>query len=221
MIAKDQPFIRAFQDGADIHTRTASEVWGVEEKNVTSEQRRAAKAINFGILYGMGPRSLARSTDMSFEEARGFIDRYFEIHHAIRDYLDGTKMLAREQGYVETLFGRRRYLPEIQGNVPMLVAMAERMAINMPVQGTAADIMKMAMVAVHGWLQHSEWPAKMLLQVHDELVIECAKETIDAVAKGVKDLMEGVATFDVPLVVDVEVGDNWGEMKHWGGGHEK
>jgi len=215
IIAKDKPFIDAFRDGADIHTRTASEVWEIAEKDVTSEQRRAAKAINFGILYGMGPRSLAKSTGMGMDEAKGFIDRYFQIHHAIRTYLDETKAKAHADGYVETLFGRRRYFPEIGTGVQMLVAMAERMAINMPVQGTAADLMKLAMLAVDGWLKTSKWPAKMLLQVHDELVIECDEMAVDAVAKGVKEMMEGVASFDVPLVVDVEVGKNWGEMEAW------
>lgn len=213
VIAKDKPFISAFQESADIHTRTASEVWSVAEADVTNEQRRAAKAINFGILYGMGPRSLSRSTGLSMEEAKQFIDRYFEIHHAIREYLDQTKLKAHTDGYVETLFGRRRYLPEIQSGVPMLIAAAERMAINMPVQGTAADIMKMAMLRVDGWLSKSQWPAKMLLQVHDELVLECEKDAVEAVAKGVKEMMESVASFDVPLVVDVEVGKNWGEME--------
>jgi len=215
VIAKDQPFIDAFRDGADIHTRTAAEVWEIKEADVTSEQRRAAKAINFGILYGMGPRSLARSTGMGIDEAKGFIDRYFQIHHAIRTYLDETKLKAHTDGYVETLFGRRRYFPEINTGVQMLVAMAERMAINMPVQGTAADLMKMAMLAVDGWLKTSKWPAKMLLQVHDELVIECDEMAVDAVAKGLKEMMEGVASFDVPLVVEVEVGRNWGEMEKW------
>lgn len=213
VIAKDKPFISAFQEGADIHTRTAAEVWGVDEDQVTKEQRRAAKAINFGILYGMGPRSLSRSTGLSMEEAKHFIERYFEIHHVIRDYLDATKLKVHTDGYVETLFGRRRYLPEIQSGVPMLIAAAERMAINMPVQGTAADIMKMAMLRVDGWLSKSQWPAKMLLQVHDELVLECEKDAVEAVAKGVKEMMESVASFDVPLVVDVEVGKNWGEME--------
>ncbi|OGL94703.1 DNA polymerase I [Candidatus Uhrbacteria bacterium RIFOXYB12_FULL_58_10] len=215
VIAKDKPFIDAFREGADIHVRTASEVWGVPEAQVTPEQRHAAKAINFGVMYGMGPRSLARSTGMKLEEAKEFIDRYFQIHHAVRDYLDATKAMAHTEGYVKTAFGRRRYLPEIQGNVPMLVAMAERMAINMPVQGTAADLMKLAMIAVDGWLTASKWPAKMLLQVHDELVIECDEKALDAVARGVKEMMEGVASFDVPLAVEVEVGKNWGEMNVW------
>ena len=213
VIARDKPFITAFQEGADIHTRTAAEVWGVAEDQVTKDQRRAAKAINFGILYGMGPRSLSRSTGLTMEEAKQFIGRYFEIHHAIRDYLDETKLKAHTDGYVETLFGRRRYLPEIQSGVPLLVASAERMAINMPVQGTAADIMKMAMLRVDGWLSKSQWPAKMLLQVHDELVLECDKDAVEVVAKGVKEMMESVASFEVQLMVEVESGKNWGEME--------
>ncbi|MBI4591920.1 DNA polymerase I [Candidatus Uhrbacteria bacterium] len=213
VIAKDKPFIQAFQEGADIHTRTAAEVWDVAEEKVTKEQRRAAKAINFGILYGMGPRSLSRSTGLSMEEAKHFIDRYFEIHHAIRDYLDETKLKAHTDGYVETMFGRRRSLPEIQSGVPMLVASAERMAINMPVQGTAADIMKMAMLRVDEWLTKVDWPAKILLQVHDELVLEVDKAAVEPVMAGVKEMMESVASFEVPLLVEVESGKNWGEMK--------
>lgn len=213
VIAKDQPFIDAFQSGADIHTRTAAEVWEVEESQVTKEQRRAAKAINFGILYGMGPRSLSRSTGLSMNEAKMFIDRYFEIHHAIRQYLDETKIKAHEDGFVETLFGRRRYFPEINSGVQMLVAQAERMAINMPIQGTAADLMKKAMLSIHGWLRQTQLPAAMLLQVHDELVFEVELSDVETLVRGVRDLMEGVAAFDVPLVVDVEVGKNWGEMK--------
>ncbi len=217
VIAKDEPFIKAFKDGVDIHTRTASEVWEVPEENVTGEQRRAAKAINFGILYGMGPRSLARSTGMSFGDAQQFIERYFQIHHAIRTYLDETKVLAHTQGHVSSLFGRRRTFPEINSGVPMLVATAERMAINMPIQGTAADLMKMAMISVDGWLSHSGWPADLLLQVHDELVIECEKDAVGVVARGVKQMMESVAELDVPLAVNVEVGDRWGEMEEWKG----
>ncbi|MBI5369926.1 DNA polymerase I [Candidatus Uhrbacteria bacterium] len=213
VIAKDRPFIDAFRDGADIHTRTAAEVFEITEEAVTKEQRRAAKAINFGILYGMGPRSLSRSTNLSLSQAKEFIERYFEIHFAIKNYLDETKTKAHVDGYVETLFGRRRSFPEIQSGVPMLVAQAERMAINMPIQGTAADIMKKAMLSVDGWLSQSGLPAAILLQVHDELVLEVEKEAVEAVGHGVKEMMEGVASFEVPLIVDVEVGTNWGEMK--------
>ncbi len=212
-IARDEPFIRAFNDGADVHTRTAAEVWGVAEKDVTSEQRRRAKAINFGLLYGMGPRSLARSTGMSMEEAQAFVAKYFEIHRAVRAYMDAMKAQAQALGYVETPFGRRRSFPEIHSGVPQLVAAAERMAINMPIQGAEADIVKMAMIAVDGWLKKSGWPARLLLQVHDELVIEAGADCAAAVAKGVKEIMESVVKISVPLVVDVEIGKNWGTMQ--------
>ncbi|MBI2474996.1 DNA polymerase I [Candidatus Uhrbacteria bacterium] len=213
IIAKDKPFIEAFKQGADIHTRTASEIWEIDENQVTKEQRRAAKAINFGILYGMGPHSLSRSTGLSFSEAKIFIDRYFEIHHAIQIYLDETKTKAHVDGFVETMFGRRRYFPEINSGVPMLIAAAERMAINMPIQGTAADIMKKAMLAVDGWLKQSQLSATMLMQVHDELVFEADRDVADQVARGVKEMMESVSSFEVPLIVEIEVGPNWGEMK--------
>ena len=213
IIAHDQPFLDAFRDGADIHTRTAAEVFEVEESKVTKEHRRAAKAINFGILFGMGPHALSRATDLSFSDAKAFIDRYLHIHHAIQTYLDETKLKVHQDGYVETLFGRRRYLPDIHSGVQMLVAQAERMAINMPIQGAEADIMKKAMLSVDGWLNQSQLPAKMLLQVHDELVFEVEKDAVDLVVRGVKEMMESVASFEIPLVVDVEVGDNWGEMK--------
>ncbi|MBI4713847.1 DNA polymerase I [Candidatus Uhrbacteria bacterium] len=213
VIAKDQPFIEAFKQGADIHTRTAAEVWEIDENQVTKEQRRAAKTINFGILYGMGPRSLSRSTGLSFSEAKIFIDRYFEIHHAIQAYLDETKTKAHVDGFVETIFGRRRYFPEINSGVPMLIAAAERMAINMPIQGTAADIMKKAMLAVDGWLKQSQLSATMLMQVHDELVFEVENDVSDQVARGVKEMMEGVANFEIPLIVEIEKGENWGEME--------
>lgn len=212
-IAKDEEFLKAFRDGADIHIRTASQVWNIPESEVTPNQRQSAKAINFGILYGMGPRALARSTNMTFEEAQEFIDRYFSLHPALQAYMDATKLQAHTKGYVETPFGRRRYLPEIESGVPQLVAAAERMAINMPVQGAEADIVKMAMVAVWKWLATSKLPAKLLLQVHDELVFEVDEDAVDAVARGVKELMENVVKLEVPLVVELEVGKNWGEME--------
>ncbi len=213
VIAKDEPFIRAFNEGADVHTRTASEVWEIPEAEVTAEQRRRAKAINFGLLYGMGPRALARSTNMTFEEAQAFIAKYFEIHAAVKEYMDAMKAQAHALGYVETPFGRRRSFPEIHAGVPQLVAQAERMAINMPIQGAEADVVKMAMIAVDGWLKKSGWPAKLLLQVHDELVIEVDADAAEAVAKGVKEIMETVVHLSVPLAVDVEIGKNWGEME--------
>lgn len=222
IVAKDESWIKAFKKGEDIHTHTASEVWGVPDCEVTKEQRSAAKAINFGILYGMGPRSLARSTGLSLEEAKQFIDKYFAIHPAIKKYLEKTKTQARELGYVETFFGRRRHLPDINSGVQMLVSAAERMATNLPIQGAEADIVKIAMIQVAGWMQtldkaekkkDVEPRLKMLLQVHDELVFEVDKDYAKQAAASIKKLMETVATFEVPLAVEVEIGKNWGELE--------
>jgi len=211
-ITGDKAFQKAFKEGADIHTRTAAEVFELDEAKVTKEQRRAAKAINFGIVYGMGPRALAAQTDMSFGEAQDFIDRYFELHSNVRDYLDSVKEKAHEEEFVESMFGRRRYLPEISSGIQMLVAAAERMAINMPIQGSSSDLMKMAMLEVAEWV-NKESGIEILLQVHDELVFEADKDKADKFAGKIKSIMEGVVDIKVPLVVDVEIGKNWGEMK--------
>lgn len=222
IVAKDESWIKAFKKGEDIHTHTASEVWGIPDCEVTKEQRSAAKAINFGILYGMGPRSLARSTGLTMDEAKKFIDKYFEVHPAVKKYLEETKRQAHETGYVETLFGRRRHLPDINSGIQMLVSTAERMATNMPIQGTGADLLKMAMIQIDGWLstinkaekkKDVEPKIKMLLQVHDELVFEVDKNYVKQAAASVKKLMETVASFEVPLKVDVETGKNWGELE--------
>ncbi|MEK7665723.1 MAG: DNA polymerase I [Patescibacteria group bacterium] len=211
IIAKDKSFIEAFEEGADIHTRTASEVWGVKENEVTKEQRYAAKAINFGILYGMGARSLAKSTNLSQSDAREFLDKYFELHPAIHNYIEATKQQAHEDGYVETLFGRRRYLPEIHTGVQMLVAQAERMAVNMPMQGTQADIIKMAMIKVMKWIKKDS-QARLLLQVHDELVFEVDEKQAKKIGEEIRNIMSNVVKLDVPLVVDIAIGKNWGEL---------
>lgn len=215
VIANDKPFITAFQEKADIHTRTAAEIFGKTEEEVTSSERQAAKAINFGIMYGMGPRSLARSTGLSQEEAKNFIDRYFTIHAATHAYMERTKAEAHTLGYTKTLFGRRRYVPEITSGMPQLIAQAERVAINMPVQGTESDVVKLAMISIAHWLEKSAWPAKLLLQVHDEYIFEVSEEAVDAVAKGIKEIMEGIVSYDVPLVANVEVGLSWGDMETW------
>ncbi|NTW44220.1 MAG: DNA polymerase I, partial [Anaerolineaceae bacterium] len=181
---------------------------------VTKEQRSAAKAINFGILYGMGPRSLARSTGVTIDEAKKFIDKYFEIHPAIKTYLEETKKQAHEIGYVETMFGRRRHLTDINSGVQMLVSAAERMATNMTIQGAEADIVKMAMLQIDGWIKtinqaekkkNSDSKIKMLLQVHDELVFEVDKNFVKEAANSIKKIMETVTSFEIPLVADVEV----------------
>ncbi|MDQ5951957.1 MAG: polymerase [Patescibacteria group bacterium] len=212
-MANDESFIRAFKDGVDVHRRTAAEVWEIAEVDVTKDQRAAAKAINFSILYGVGARSLGRATGLGYTEAKDFIERYFEVHPAIRDYMDAMKLKARTDGYVETLFGRRRYLPDATSGMPQLVAAAERMAVNMPVQGTQADILKIAMIKIADWLKTEKLEAKMLLQVHDELVFEVTKEDAPALEKKVRELMGSVIALSVPLVVDVGSAKRWGEIE--------
>ncbi len=212
-IAKDKALVDAFRDGADIHRRTAAQMWDISEDEVTKDQRFAAKAINFGILYGIGPRSLSRSANVSFEEAREFVDRYFQAHPGIRSFIDEMKIRAHADGFVETLFGRRRYLPDIQSGVPQLVAAAERMAINMPAQGTQADIIKLAMTRVDTWIRKSGLRIRMLLQVHDELVFEVHADDKTIAAREISKIMESVAVFDVPLLVDVDAAKTWGDME--------
>ncbi|MBU1448687.1 DNA polymerase I [Patescibacteria group bacterium] len=211
-LAKDERMTEAFLAKQDIHTATAAAIWGVPLENVTSDQRRAAKAVNFGVIYGQGPMGLSRSAGIPFEEAKRFIDEYFLVYSGIRRYLDATKQTARERGYVETLFGRRRTLADIVSPLPQIRAAAERMAINMPVQGTAADIMKMAMIRVADSLPTISESSCMLLQVHDELVFEVPRGDVDRVASSVMDIMEHVASIGVPLAVDAKVGSDWGEM---------
>jgi DNA polymerase-1 len=206
-LSGERHMIEAFAKGADIHKQTAAEIFGMPEKDVTKEMRSAAKSINFGILYGMGVAGLASATKMSRMEAEGFIARYYATHPAIMEYVGRTKALAYKTGYVETLFGRRRYLPEIQSHIPQLQAAAERMAINMPVQGTAADIIKLAMIEIGKNISSKD--VKMVLQVHDELVFEVKKEKADNVAKEIKEVMENIYKLSVPLTVETEIGERW------------
>jgi DNA polymerase-1 len=210
----DATMISAFQDKEDIHTRTASEIFDLAPKAVTPEMRRVAKTINFGVLYGMGPQSLAQNIGSSYEKAQDFIDRYFTHFSGLTTYLESTKELARGLGYVETLFGRRRYIPEINSGVPYVRAEAERQAMNHGIQGTAADIIKMAMISVSGVIKPWGQKVKMLLQVHDELVFEVEKELVSEVALLLKKTMENVTQLRVPLVTEVKIGDNWGEMSN-------
>lgn len=211
-LSKDPMMIEAFQKGEDIHKRTAAALNGVEIAAVTSEMRRAAKSINFGILYGMGVQGIMRDSGISRDEARLFLEKYFDVHAGIKTYMEATKALVHEKGYVETLFGRRRALPDIHASNRMLQAAAERAAINMPVQGTAADIMKLAMIAVHKAIEAKKIDAIMILQVHDELVFEIEIDKIASESKKIQKIMEGVVKLAVPLVVDIEVGENWGDL---------
>lgn len=212
-LAGDKKMTRAFEQNKDIHTSTAATIWDVPEDKVDKAMRQAAKAINFGVIYGQGPHGLAQSADISFAEAKEFIEKYFLAYKSVKDYLDRTKALAHKFGYVETIFGRRRYLPDIKSNIQQVRAAAERMAINMPVQGTAADLMKMAMIRVYNGLAKVSKNTKMILQVHDELVFEVPDSDIKKVAAFVKEEMENIYKLKVPIVVDVEVGKNWEEME--------
>ncbi|MFJ3051415.1 DNA polymerase I [Pseudomonas nitroreducens] len=210
-LAKDEGLLDAFRHDRDVHRATAAEVFGVPLDDVTSDQRRSAKAINFGLIYGMSAFGLAKQIGVERKEAQAYIDRYFARYPGVLAYMERTRAQAAEQGFVETLFGRRLYLPEIASKNGAMRKAAERTAINAPMQGTAADIMKRAMVAVDNWLQASGIDARVILQVHDELVLEVREDLVDQVRDGIRPLMSGAAELDVPLVVEAGVGANWDE----------
>ncbi len=210
-LSSDTGLLQAFKEGQDVHRATASEVFEVELAEVSGDQRRKAKAINFGLIYGMSAFGLAKQLHLGRNEAQQYIDRYFERYPGVADYMDRTRALAREQGYVETLFGRRLYLPEINARNKMRVQAAERTAINAPMQGTAADIIKKAMLSVDSWLGQGGADARMIMQVHDELVLEVKTDQVDAVCDQLCGLMSGAAELSVPLLVEAGVGDNWDE----------
>lgn len=209
-LSNDQALINDFNSGLDIHTKTASDAFHIPMDQVTKNQRRAAKVINFGVLYGMSPKGLSDAADMSFYEAKQFIERYFELRAPMRKYLDAQLKKAKEQGYVETLFGRRRPTPDVNAPNFLVRAAAERAAANMPIQGTEADLMKKAMLAVDRALPGN---AKLILQIHDSLIIECDEQDANQIATLLKDKMEQVAPeLPVKLAVDVKIGRNWGEL---------
>ncbi|WP_047338227.1 DNA polymerase I [Pseudomonas protegens] len=210
-LSRDEGLLNAFRNNLDVHTATAAEVFKVELKDVTSDQRRSAKAINFGLIYGMGAQKLGKDIGVDTKQAKAYIDTYFARYPGVREYMDRTRAQAADQGYVETIFGRRLYLPEINSNKPQERAGAERTAINAPMQGTAADIIKKAMVAVDNWLESSGLDARVILQVHDELVLEVREDLVDQVREDIRGHMSGAATLDVPLLVEVGVGNNWDE----------
>ncbi|HXG43787.1 MAG TPA: DNA polymerase I [Gemmatimonadales bacterium] len=212
-LSEDPAFLQAFREGGDIHRQTAALIFGVPPDQVTPEMRARAKTINFGTIYGQGPFALSRMLGISQDEARAFIARYFERFAGVRAYLDLQVKLAREHGYVETLFGRRRYIPEINDKNWNLRAFAERTAQNTPLQGSAADLIKMAMIRVHQALRDEGLAARLLLQVHDELVLEAPVAEVERVTRLVREHMEGAARLKVPLVVEVGVGDNWLDAK--------
>ncbi|MBK6508667.1 MAG: DNA polymerase I [Haliea sp.] len=210
-LSADAGLLKAFTEGRDVHTATAAEVFEVPLESVSGEQRRKAKAINFGLIYGMSAFGLAKQLHLGRQEAQQYIDRYFERYPGVADYMDRTRAVAREQGYVETLFGRRLYLPDINARNKMHAQAAERTAINAPMQGTAADIIKRAMLAVDDWLQQGKTDAHMIMQVHDELVFEVREGDVEPVREHICRLMSEAAELSVPLLVEAGVGDNWDE----------
>ena len=210
-LAKDEGLLHAFRNNLDVHSATAAEVFGVDLADVTTDQRRSAKAINFGLIYGMSAFGLAKQIGVDRKQSQAYIDRYFARYPGVLDYMERTRTQAAEQGYVETIFGRRLYLPEINAKNPALRKGAERTAINAPMQGTAADIIKKAMVSVDNWLSASGLDARVILQVHDELVLEVREDLVDQARDEVRIHMSEAAKLDVPLVVEVGVGNNWDE----------
>jgi DNA polymerase-1 len=188
---------------------TASEMFGVPVKDMPSEVRRRAKAINFGIIYGMSAFGLAQNLGIERAAAASYMDKYFARYPGVAAYMDRTRQEAREQGFVETVFGRRLWLPDIQSSNQARRQGAERQAINAPMQGTAADLIKLAMIAVQGWIEREKLATKLIMQVHDELVLEVPDTELSDVKREVEKLMMGVATLDVPLVVEAGVGENW------------
>ncbi|MBQ5636074.1 MAG: DNA polymerase I, partial [Selenomonadales bacterium] len=212
-ISQDDNFVQAFRKGEDIHSRTAAEVFGVSMEDVDSGLRRKAKAVNFGIVYGISDFGLSRDLNVTRKEAKQYIDSYFAKCVGVKKFIDDIVQEAREKGYVTTLFGRRRELPEINSKNFMRRGFAERTAMNTPIQGSAADIIKKAMIEVDRALREGGFKSRMLLQVHDELVIEVVKEELDEVTALVKDLMERAVQLSVPLTVDVNYGANWMDAK--------
>jgi len=210
-LSEDPSLVAAFADGQDIHRATAAEVFSTNPDAVTIEQRRSAKAINFGLIYGMSAFGLARQLNIGRKQAAEYIDTYFDRYPGVLSYMNNVRSSAAEQGYVETFFGRRLYLPEINSRNGMRRQAAERTAINAPMQGTAADIIKLAMISVDDWLEHSGLTSVMIMQVHDELILEVPEHELKQVTEGLAERMENAASLKVPLVVDVGVGNNWDE----------
>lgn len=221
ILSGDETLTQIFKDGKDVHSSVASYVFGVKEEDVTKEMRRRAKVINFGILYGMGVSALQKNLKTDRKEAQDFYNNYFSKFSRLAEYLEETKKFAEKNGYTETLFGRRRYFEGINSKLPFIKAMAERMAINAPIQGTAADVLKLAMVEIDDYLKREEKSekreVKLLMQVHDELVYECDENLVKEIAPKIKEIMEGVLKGkddkEVPITANAYSGKNWGEMK--------
>jgi DNA polymerase-1 len=211
-LSGDKNLIEQFNKDVDVHTATAAQIYGREPDDVTKNMRREAKVVNFGIMYGLGAHGLVRSTGMSYEQAQKFIKRYFEVRPKLLGYIESVRKQALEEGYTETLLGRRRPTPDIKSSNFAVREAAMRAAVNMPFQGTAADIMKLAMIKVDERIRLEFPSANVLLQIHDSLIVECAEKNAAQVAKLLKDTMEGAYKLPIKLTVDTTVGKNWGEL---------
>jgi DNA polymerase-1 len=210
-LSSDASLLKAFAEDRDIHQATAAEVLGLPAGEVSADQRRSAKAVNFGLIYGMSAFGLARQLGISRGDAQRYVDLYFQRYPGVKRYMDETRAQARELGYVETVFGRRLYLPEIRSRDAARRQYAERSAINAPMQGTAADIIKRAMIEVDAWLARSQARARIIMQVHDELVLEVADDAVESTVMCLREHMIAAAELAVPLKVDVGIGRNWDE----------
>ena len=210
-LSNDPGLLDAFAKGEDVHRATAAEVFGITPIEVSNEQRRAAKAINFGLIYGMSAFGLAKQIDVERSAAQIYMDRYFARYPGVARYMEETRGFAREHGYVETVFGRRLWLPEIRASNAARRQGAERAAINAPMQGTAADLIKLAMIAVQGWLDKERLQSRLILQVHDELVLEVPDDELTTVKAALPPLMSNVAKLSVPLLAELGSGANWDE----------
>ena len=211
-VSGDASLVSAFERGIDVHRATAMAVYGVKPEEVTPDQRREAKVFNFGLMYGMSAYGLSQSLGIDQKKAADFIAMYFEKFPGVARYMENMKVSAKEKGYVETELGRRRLVPEIQSGNPQLAKAGERMAINMPIQGLAADIMKLAMLRAERLVSRYDGRVKMLLQVHDELIFEVEESLAEGFAAEVKAEMEAAYALRVPLVAETAVGKNWGEI---------
>ncbi len=212
-LSRDQNLVDAFSQDKDIHAATAAQLFGVDIASVTPDMRRLAKTVNFGVIYGMSEFGLEQATELSREEAGRFITAYFEKYPGVAQYLDKTREQARHQGYVETVLGHRRYIPEVNSPNRIVREAAERMAINMPVQGTSSDIIKVAMVDLHRSMRERSLQSRMLLQVHDELIFEVPENELDEMKQLVKEQMCDAIHLEVPVRVDLKSGPNWGAME--------
>ena len=208
-LSQDQHLIQAFRNGVDVHAATAEKIFGVPHEEVTADQRRVAKTANFGIMYGISSFGLSQRLGISRSEAKKLIDDYFNAFPAIRSFIDDTIAAARENGYVETIFGRRRYLPDINAKNATVRALAERNAVNAPIQGTAADIIKLAMIGVDRKMAEEGLKSKMVLQIHDELLFDTISSEREKLMSIVKEQMEHVTELSVPLTVECNYGKNW------------